>query len=221
MAKEFDYLAAARAASDKPQKDSPGLDPTASRYLSDARYLFANMIESCGYPIAKHIFQKCIKEGAEIEAKKEKRVVTAQRRAKAPPIDLPPIAKQNAMSREDVCKWWIRFADTEQPYDERARHLWSLYQAFGGQPEGFNPHLPPIKRKGAKTRNAVNAQLPAMFDETNPESDFSIWKAKRNGRGTKEQFADLQASRPGKKHGPTADAVLHNERNWRKKKRKV
>jgi len=194
--------------------------------MGDARYLFANMVDSCGYSIAKHIFQKCINEGAEIEAKKEKRVATAQRRATAAPIKLPTIEEIDAAAatadRHQISIWWARLSDTDQQdfsADEKLiiHHLAGRYKEFGGYTADFNPNLPPIKRKGARNRNAPGAELPAMFDKTNPQSAFSIEKAKRNGSLGKEQFAELLASRPDKKYGPTAEAVLRNERNWRKK----
>jgi hypothetical protein len=221
MAKEFDYLAAARAASvkgnwrKKNRKDSPGLDPTASWYAGDAWYLFASMIESCGYPTAKFIFEKCIKEGAEIEAKKEKRAATVQRRATAAPIELPTIEEIDAADRHQISVWWKQLSDTDQDFsaDEKLviHHLAGRYKEFGGYTADFNPHRPPIKRKGARARSAVNAKLPAMF---------AAEKA-RNSRLGRERIAEIVIERHGTKHGRTVETVMRNERNWRKKNRKV
>jgi hypothetical protein len=209
----------------EPPSEPPYLNPTASWYAGDAWYLFAIVIAKCGYPTAKFIFEKCIKEGAEIEAAKEKRTAAAQRRATAAPMKIPTIKEIDSADRERVCIWYTRWLETEQHLSAQEQkavaHLTKRYIQFGGFPADFVPRLPPIKRKGARTRNAPGAELPAMFDKTNPQSSFSIEKAKRNGRFGKEQFAELLASRPDKKYGPTAEAVLRNERNWRKKKQKV
>ena len=128
MADDFDYLAAARVAAGsvagkKPAKDSPGLNPTASWYAGDAWYLFAIMIEKCGYPTAKFIFEKCIKKGAEVEAANAKRLADAQRRAGTPPMKLPTRRKIDAADRHQICVWWARLRATDQAFSESEKKI--------------------------------------------------------------------------------------------------
>jgi hypothetical protein len=204
---------------------TPGLDATASWYSSDAWSLFQTICAQCGLTAATTIFKKCVAMGAEDAATEQKRERAALARARQAPLKLPTLAEINAADRERICVWWARLLAADQKFTAKENRiiarLGARYFKFGGQPAGFKAKIPPTKRKGAIKRDAVNAALPAMFDTTNPQSSFSIEKAKRNGRLTKEQFAELLASRADKKYGPTAEAVLRNERNWRKKKRKV
>ena len=79
------------------------------------------------------------------------------------------------------------------------------YVAFGGYPVDFNQNLPPIKKRGAVKRTAPNAELATFFDESNPNSDWSI--AKRRGL-TKTAYAATLVP----KHGATAEHVLANLR---------
>lgn len=217
MAKEFDYVAAAVAASErvagkKPAKDSPGLDPTASWLFGDAQFLFEKIRQFCGLPIANFIFKECIKRGNEMQADREKAQSKKEVRERAPLLELPTKAKQDAMNREEICRWWARFANTDQAYDERAHHLFRRYLAFGGQPEGFNPNLPPIKKKGARRRNAPKAaELPAMFDALKM----------KHPSFNKPRIAEIIAEQTGTIYAKSAGAIERAERKWRKKNRKV
>jgi hypothetical protein len=208
-----------RAVSDQP------LAPLASWYSSDAWMLFQAIYTQCGLAAATAIFEKCIAMGVDDAAAKGKRERAALVRARQAPLKLPTLAEINAADRERICIWWARLLAADQKFTAKENRiiarLSARYFKFGGQPAGFKPRLPPIKKPGAVKRDAVNAALPAMFDATNPQSAFSIEKAKHNGRLTKERFAEIFVERYGRKHGPTAEAVLHNERNWRKKNRKV
>jgi hypothetical protein len=198
-------------------RGQPGLDPSASWYAGDARYLFAIMIEKCGYPIAKVIFEKCIKEGAEIEAAKKKRAAKTQQRASAAPMKIPTPKEIDAADRERICMWYARLLATDQHLNAREKNavarLTKRYIEFGGYPAGFKANLPPLKKKGAVKRDAVNAALPAMFDDRNPRSPFSMEKKRGGGKLTKHEYAASLIP----KFGATAEHVLANLRYHRGK----
>jgi hypothetical protein len=167
----------------------PGLDPTASWYLGDAWYLFSVMMEKCGYPTAKIIFEKCIKDGAEIEAARAKRAAEVQRRASAAPMKIPTIREINGADRDRICIWYARLLTTEQHFNAREQkgvnRLQQRYIQFGGFPVDFAPKLPPIPSK----RNHGDAVLVDMFDRSNPESAYSIERKKRGGKLKDAEFA--------------------------------
>jgi hypothetical protein len=171
--------------------EPPYLNPTASWYTGDAWFLFANIIDSCGYPTAKFIFEKCIKEGAEIEAAKAKRVANAQRRAAAAPMKIPTIAQIDAAGHSQICIWWERLRSTEQKFDsasekESVDRIQARYIEFGGYPKDYTEgKLPPIPQK----RNHDDAALVAMFDRSNPQSPYSIAREKRGGKLKTAEFA--------------------------------
>jgi hypothetical protein len=196
---------------DEPPSDPPFLNRTANWLLGDASFLFANIIESCGYATAKFIFEKCIKEAAEIEAQRERARGKQAARYLAPLLELPPIAEIDVMDREQVCRWYRRFARTDQAYDERSRRLLDRYLSFGGQPNDFNSNLPPIKPKGARNHKAPGAELPALFAA----------ERNRNTRLSNPQIAEIIVKKHGTKYGKNAEAVERTERNWRNKNRKI
>jgi hypothetical protein len=200
----------------EPPSEPPYLNPTASWYVGDARYLFAIMIEKCGYPTAKFIFEKCIKEGAEIEAANAKRSANAQQRPDAAPMKIPTIQEIDAADRNRICMWYARLLTTDQRFSNREKEavdrLAKRYIEFGGFPAGFKPKLPPIKKKGAtrKVRPAA-AELPALFEALKIE----------HPRLNNPRIAQLVVERYGKKYGKSVEAVERAEREWRKKNRKV
>jgi hypothetical protein len=204
----------------EPPSEPPYLNRTASWYAGDAWYLFASIMGKCGFETAKFIFEKCIKEGAEIEAANAKRSANAQQRAGAAPMKIPTVQEIDAADRERICMWYARLLTTDQHFSNREREavdrLTKRYIEFGGFPAGFKPRLPPIKKKGAVKRDAANAALPAMFDATNPRSAFSIEKAKRGGDLTKRDFAGLLV-KSDKKFGKDVDSLLANLRYHRSK----
>jgi hypothetical protein len=195
MADDFDYRAVVRAAVEKvtgkkPPKDSPGLNPTPSRYMSDAWYLFASMIEGCDYPTAKFIFEKCIKEGAEVQAANAKRSADAQRRAAAKPMKLPTITQIDAAARHQICVWWARLGATDQAFSEGEKriihHLAGRYVEVGGYTKDFDEiRLPPIPQM----RNRNDAALLVMFDRSNPQSAYSIERERHGGKLKVSEFA--------------------------------
>ena len=195
----------------EPDKDPPYLNATASWYSGDAWFLFANIIEACGYPTAKFIFEKCLTEAAEIEAQREKVRGKQAARYLAALLELPPSAEIDVMDREQVCRWYTRFARTDHAYDDRSRRLLDRYLSFGGQSKEFNPNLPPIKRKGAKTHKARGSELPALF----------VAERTRNARLSNAQIAALIVQKHGTKYGKNAEAVERTERIWRNKNRKI
>jgi hypothetical protein len=167
----------------------PGLDPTASWYSGDAWYLFSIMIEKCGYPTAKVIFEKCIRDGAEIETARAKRAAEVQRRAAAAPMKIPTIKQIDSADRDRVCIWYARLLTTEQHLNAREQkavdRLTERYIEFGGFPTDFAPKLPPIPTK----RNHSDEVLVEMFDRSNPESAYSIERTKRAGKLKVAEFA--------------------------------
>ena len=196
----------------EPPSEPPYLNATASWYTGDAWFLFANMIESCGYPTAKFIFEQCIKEGADIIAKREKSRNKRAARANAPYLELPSIAQIDAMSRDQICRWYERFARIDQAYDERAARLLARYISFRGPAKGFKRNVPPIKPKGARRRGAPRAaELPAMFEALKM----------KHPTFSKADMAEAVFKQHGSIYGKSAEAVERAERNQRKKNRKV
>jgi hypothetical protein len=167
----------------------PGLDPTASWYSGDAWYLFSIMIEKCGYATARVIFEKCIRDGAEIEAARAKRAAEAQRRAAAAPMKIPTIKQINGADRDRICIWYARLLTTEQHLNAREQkaveRLTKRYISFGGFPADFDRKLPPIPKK----RNHEDAVLIDMFDRSNPQSAYSIARTEHGGKLKVAEFA--------------------------------
>jgi hypothetical protein len=194
----------------EPPSDPPGLNPTASWYSGDAWLLFAEIVGRCDLPTAKFIFQKCILVAEEQESRaatvtREK----AARLARALP-KLPTLEQITLADRQQVSRWWARLPDRRFNAQEKRviAALTLRYQQLGGYPRGFNENLPPIKKRGSIKRAAPNADLPALFDEANPKSAFSIEKARRGGKLTKRSFAAILTPR----YGETAEHVLANLR---------
>jgi hypothetical protein len=200
----------------EPPSEPPYLNPTASWYAGDAWYLFAIIIEKCGLETAKFIFEKCIKEGTEIEAASAKRAAATQRRATAAPMKIPTIKEIKAADRDRICMWYARLLTTDQHLSLQEKKSVALltkrYIEFGGFPADFVPRLPPIKKKGAtrKVRPAA-AELPALFTALKIE----------HPRLNNPRIAELIVERYGKKYGKSVEAVERAEREWRKKNRKV
>jgi hypothetical protein len=167
----------------------PGLDPTASWYSGDAWYLFAIMIEKCGYPTAKHIFETCIEKGAEIETAKAKRAATARQRASAAPMKIPTLKEIDAADRERICIWYARLLTADQHLSSRQKsavaRLTQRYIEFGGFPTDFVAKLPPIPKK----RSHRDAVLIGMFDRSNPKSAYSVERKRRGGKLKVVEFA--------------------------------
>jgi hypothetical protein len=202
----------------EPPSNPPFLNPTASACMSDAWYLFVNMVEKCDYSTAAWIFKKCIEQGADIEEARAKRTASAEKRAAAAPFKPPTITEIDAADRHQVCVWWERLRSTEQKFED-ANVLKSIgriqarYIEFGGYPAGYTEgKLPPIKKKGAIKRVAPNAALPALFDPTNPESAFSIERAKRGGHLTQLEFAKHLVAGGDPQFGTDAKSLLGNLR---------
>jgi hypothetical protein len=196
---------------DEPPSEPPYLNATASWHLGDAWFLFSNIIENCGYPTAKFIFEKCIKDADELEALHEKVKSERTAHALAPAVELPPIAEIDAMNREQICRWYARFSKTDQAYDERSHRLLNRYLSFEGQPKDFKSNVTPIKRKGANTHKPPGAELPALF---------AAEKA-RNTRLGNEQIAEIILKKHGPKYGKSVESIVRTERGWRKKNRKI
>lgn len=199
MAKEFDYLAAAKAAGMR-----------LAGPLRRARTLFGAISRELGSPSAKLIFELCAREAVEASTPADK---TPRREH----IKLPTTAQIEGANRSKICAWWDRLRHTDQTFSDAERkiihQLAGRYIEVGGYPSGYiEGKQPPIKRKGAKAHNPPGAKLPAMFD---------AMKAERNGNLTKERFAEIVVKVHGKTYGKNVEAVQRNERNWRKKNRKV
>jgi hypothetical protein len=200
----------------EPPCEPPHLNTTASHYLGDAWLLFAEVASRCGVATARFIFQKCISEAE----KQEDRALGIQKKKaaqKARSLTTLPTAEQIAAAdRKQISNWWARLPDRK--ITEREKPLYALllkrYIEFGGYTKDFNPNLPPLKKHGAVTRHAPNRELPALFDSKNPNSAFSIEKAKRGGNLTQIEFAETLVPR----HGHDAEHVLANLRYHRKPK---
>jgi hypothetical protein len=169
--------------------DKPGLDPTASWYSGDAWYLFAIIMEKCGYPTAKLIFETCVKEGAAIEEANVKRASEVEKRAAAAPMKIPTIKQIDAADRDRICLWYSRLLTTSQSFTPKERkavdRLQQRYIQLGGFPAAWSPKLPPIPAK----RNHSDGVLLSMFDRNDPNSAFSLERARRSGMLTNAEYA--------------------------------
>jgi hypothetical protein len=199
MPKEFDYLAAARAASER-----------IAGPLGRARILFKNISRKLDVPTAKMIFQLCAHE-ASGEAAAEKK------QPRREPMKLPTIAQIDGANRAKICMWWDRLRHTDQRFSKSEQkiidRLWARYYEFGGYPEGYKEgKFPPIKQEGARRRNTPKAaELPAMFGA------LKIKHPKFNNA----RIAEIIADQHGTIYGKSAEAIERAERKWRKKNRKV
>jgi hypothetical protein len=198
MAKEFDYLAAAREASER-----------ITGPLGRARILFKTISGELGVPSAKLIFQMCAREAVESCATEDKPPRREQ-------MKLPTIAQIDAASHARIYTWWERLRHTDQQFNNSEKKIISRlaarYVAIDGYPAGYvEGKLPPIKKRGAVKRDAVNAALPALFNALKIE----------HPRLSNLRIAEIVVERYGKRHGKNAEAVERTERNWRKKNRKV
>ena len=200
MPNDFDYLAAARAASER-----------IAGPLGRARILFKSISQKLDVPTAKLIFQLCAQE-ASSEAAAEKK----QPRREL--MKLPTISQIDGANRAKICMWWDRLRHTDQRFSKSEQkiidRLWARYYEFGGYPEGYKEGtLPPIKREGARRRNTPKAaELPAMFDAL---------KAQRPGRKNWQCAEIIANQKNGAVYGKSVEAIERAERNWRKKNRKV
>jgi hypothetical protein len=208
MAKEFDYLAAARAASER-----------IAGPLSHARNLFKKISRECDVTTARLIFQLCAQEAVEAVAEKKNQ---PQRQ----PMKLPTIARIDDADHAQICTWWERSRYTDQKFSKSEKQvigrLAKRYVELGGYPAGYTEgKLPPIKKKGSIKRDAPTADLPALFDAMNPHSAFSIERATRGGRLNKREFAATLCPPATDKptYGATPDHVLANLRYQSRKAR--
>jgi hypothetical protein len=199
MPKEFDYLAEARAASER-----------IAGPLGRARILFKNISRRLDVPTARLIFQLCAQEAVEP--------------GEAPPpsrhpqkIKLPTIARIDSANRRQICTWWERLRSTDQRFSKSEQkiisRLWARYYEFGGYPEGYvEGRLPPLKKEGARGRNTPKAaELPAMFEALK----------KKHPRFSNARIAETIADQHGTIYGKSAEAIERAERKERKKNRKV
>jgi hypothetical protein len=206
----------------EPPSEPPYLNSTASWYSGDAWFLFEEIHQRCGLPTATHIFQKCIDVAAQQEEENaaiERRKRVRKERA---PFKLPTISQIDSADRRQICLWWARLRGTDQRFSASEkkiiRRLAERYQEVDGYPKDFDETaLPPTKKKGARKRNAPNAQLPAMFDANNPDSPFSIEKARRGGKMTEREFAEVLVASNGP-YGKSVDGLIANLRYHRQTK---
>lgn len=200
MAKEFDYLAEARAAGERIA------DP-----LHRARILFKSISGELGVPSAKLIFELCAQEAVEPSA-------AADKEPRQDKMKLPTIAQADNASHAKICTWWERLRHTNQKFSSVEKkvigRIFARYVGFGGYPEGYvEGKLPPIKKQGARQRNAPKAaELPAMF---------SALKAERPGRRNWQCAEIIAKQKNGAAYGKSVEAIERAEREWRKKNRKV
>jgi hypothetical protein len=203
---------------DEPRSEPPYLNPTAHWYTQDAWNLFHEIAQRCELPTAKFIFQKCISVAEEQEnqaAKIAKEKATRRTRAS---IKLPTAEQIAAADRKRICNWWAQLRRTDQKFNAQEKRvidlLWRRYVDVDGYPEGFNENLRPTKKRGSVKRKAPNRELPALFDSSNPDSAFSIEKAKRGGKLTQAEFAATLVPT----YGHDAEHVLANLRYHRRPK---
>jgi hypothetical protein len=202
---------------DEPPSEPPYLNSTANWYLQPAWDLFAEIYQRCGAATAKFIFNRCIEEAEKQEREEGTKIsATLSRRAREL-TELPTLDEVRAADRRQIVRWYAFWPDRKYKGKEKkiTQLLQQRYVELGGHPEGFDPlKLPPIKRRGSVKHNAPNAELRALFDESDPDSAFSREKAKRGGHLKKSEFATTLVP----KYGATADHVLANLRYWRKAK---
>jgi hypothetical protein len=197
--KEFDYLAAANEASER-----------IAEPLRRARILFKTISGELGVPSAKLIFQLCAQEAVEPCTAESKPPRREQ-------MKLPTIAQIEGASRAKICTLWERLRHTDQQFNNSEKkiigQLAARYVEVGGYPTGYvEGKLPPIKKRGAVKRDAVNAALPELFKALKIE----------HPRLSNLRIAEIVVERYGKRYGKNAEAVDRTERNWRgKKNRKV
>jgi hypothetical protein len=201
----------------EPFSEPPSLNPTASWYSGDAWILFEEIARRCGPRTAKWIFQHCIRIAEEQQSSQAAAITRAKAARRARELTKLPTAEQIAAAdRKQISNWWARLPDRK--YNAREKRLYDLlrrrYVEVGGYGKDFKPNqLPPIKKLGSVKRNAPNRVLPALFDSANPQSSFSVEKAKRGGKLTQTEFAKTLVPI----HGHTAEHVLANLRYWRAK----
>jgi hypothetical protein len=175
---------------------------------------FAKLCREFGEPTARLVMKRC----ADIT----EAPAPVRPPRKLQDVKLPPAAEIEAMTCHKVCEWWRRIQDNGQVFEGGQKQsltaLAKRYRECDGY-QGSILLMPlPFKQKGASRKvRPPAAELPAMFDLSNPQSAFSIEKAKRNGRLTKERFAELVIEQHGTKYGPTVEAVLRNLRRWQQK----
>jgi hypothetical protein len=193
----------------EPPSEPPYLNPTASWYLGDAWDLFHDIVQRCGLPTAKFLFEQCIKEASRQEELRAKIDREKAARAKRTPIKLPTLKQIDAADHRQICRWWDLLQGQELKSSEKKviGRLAARYKDFGGYPEGYiEGKLPPIKKKGAtrKVRPAA-AELPALFTALKIE----------HPRLSNPRIAEIVVERFGRKYGKNVEAVIRNERNWR------
>jgi hypothetical protein len=191
---------------DEPPSDPPYLNSTASWYSGDAWFLFQEIVQRCGLPSARFIFEKCIAVADEQESRAAAIAKTKAARRSRPPIPLPTAEQIAKADRRQICIWWARLRGTDQKFNAREKRLIAELRAryldVGGYPAGFNENhqLPPIPKK----RNKNDAVLVKMFDRRNPQSAYCIERKKRGGKLTVGDFAATLVPT----YGASADHIL-------------
>jgi hypothetical protein len=195
----------------EPRSEARYLNATAHWYSGDAWFLFEEIIQRCGLPTAKFIFQKCVSVAEEQEnqaaAVAKARVAQCAREL----IRFPTAEEIAAADRGQISRWWARLPDRK--YDAQETRLYDLlrqrYVELGGYTKDFKPNqLPPIKKHGSVKRNAPNRDLPALFDSM---------KAKSGGKLTQIEFAEFLISKYGARYGKDVENVIANWKYWRRK----
>jgi hypothetical protein len=194
------------------------LNPTASWYLGDMRLRFEEIARRCGPSTAIWIFQKCIRD-AEEQQSSQAAAIREKAAQRTRELTKWPTAEQiAAANRKQISIWWARLPDRK--FNAREKRLYDLLLQrlieVDGYPEDFKPNqLPPIKKPGSVKRNAPSSVLPALFNSANPQSAFSVEKAKRGGKLTRTEFATTLVPA----HGHDAEHVLARNRYWRRHRR--
>jgi hypothetical protein len=189
----------------EPPSDPPYLNPTANWFSGDAWFLFQEIVQRCGLPTAKFIFQKCINVADEKEDQaRALEKAKAARRDRAP-IKLPTIEQIDAADRHQISVWWARLRGTDQDFsadqERKIQHLAGRYREVDGYTKDFDEtKLPPIP----KERNQADAALLAMFDRSDPQSAYSIACKKHGSELNIEEFAATLVPT----HGTSAKHVL-------------
>jgi hypothetical protein len=113
----------------EPPSEPPYLNTTASWYSGDAWFLFQEIVERCGLPTAKFIFEKCISVAEEHDSRSAALAKAKAARRERAPIKLPTAEQIAIADRHKICIWWARLRGTDQKFNAREKRLIAALRA--------------------------------------------------------------------------------------------
>jgi hypothetical protein len=178
----------------EPPSDPPFLNATAHVMAVEVQLLFQKARDTCGIETAIFLFNRLAKAG---------RVPTPSKDGWST-LPYPTAEKVDAADRRQICLWYSKLC---APKDKNEKSIFARiqqrYLKFGGATQAIRNDIsamkppPPKKRKGphnSKRELLVRSDLLVIFDESDPESWWSLAKQGRLGREdprplTKHEFA--------------------------------